>query len=355
MWYAGYKTERGEYMAGGKRKRFRWFRFLVEVLVLLLLAAALFVGYKLTQIRQESLDTESLVTNEDIPEQERKAMKGYKDIALFGVDSREGNLKAGTNSDTIIVCSINQDTHEIKMVSVYRDTYLDTVGNGYNKCNSAYAVGGAEEAVSMLNKNLDLHITDYVTVNFNALVELVDLFGGVDITLSEGEVQLLNGYLVEGREVLGRECEDVPGPGLQHLNGMQALAYSRNRYIGLDYERTERQRTVLEQVFAKVAKSDPLTLNRAVDTLLPMVSTSLSATEILSLALAAGSYSMGENTGFPFDKTTADISAGDCVIPVNLAANVTQLHQFLYGSDGYQPSSAVREISDRIASETGIS
>lgn len=337
-----------------RRKKIHWIRFVFEVLILLILAAGLFAAAKFVKINRGSLKMENVVKNDSISSDELNTMDDYKDIAFFGVDSREGTLESGTNSDTIMICSINQKTYEVKLVSVYRDTYLDTIDNGYSKCNSAYAVGGAETAISMLNKNLDLNITDYVTVNFEAVVELVDLFGGVDINLTEGEVQLLNGYLVEGREVLGRECEDVPGPGLQHLNGMQALAYSRIRYIGLDYERTERQRMVLEQVLEKVKSSDIFTLNTAIDTLLPKISTSLSIAELLKLAAGAGKFSISETSGFPFDKTTMDISAGDCVIPVNLAANVTQLHEFLYGSTGYSPSAAVQGISSNISAETGI-
>ena len=326
----------------------------MEVMVLAALALALFIGAKFTQIQRGSLKISNLVKNDSISADELDRMGEYKDIALFGVDSREGALESGTNSDTIMICSINQKTHEVKLVSVYRDTYLDLTDGSYHKCNAAYAAGGAQQAVSMLNKNLDLNITDYVTVNFEALVELVDMFGGVDINLTEGEVQYLNDYLVEGRQVLGRECEDVSGPGLQHLNGMQALAYSRIRYIGMDYERTQRQRTVLEQLFGKVRDADIFTLNTAIDTLLPKISTSLSMTELLKIAAGAGGFSFGETQGFPFDKTTADLQDGNCVIPINLPANVSQLHAFLYGTQGYIPSSAVQEIGANISAATGI-
>ena len=345
---------KGEMKMARRKKKIHWIRFIFEILILVILAAGLFAASKFMKLGRGSLDMENVVKNDSISSDELSEMSGYKDIAFFGVDSREGALESGTNSDTIMICSINQKTYEVKLVSVYRDTYLDTIDNGYNKCNSAYAVGGAETAVSMLNKNLDLNISDYVTVNFEAVVELVDLFGGVDINLTEGEVQLLNGYLVEGREVLGRECEDVPGPGLQHLNGMQALAYSRIRYIGLDYERTERQRTVLEQVLEKVKSSGIFTLNKAIDTLLPKISTSLSVAELVKIASGAGKLNISETTGFPFDKTTMDISAGDCVIPVNLAANVAQLLVFVSGSTGYTPSATVHEISGNISAEMGI-
>lgn len=337
-----------------RKKKRHVIRFILEVIVLLVLAVLILIGSKIAKLGKGNIQVDNLVKNENIPSDERDKMNSYRDIALFGVDSREGELESGTNSDTIMVCSINKKTGEVKLVSVYRDTYLDTTDGHYRKCNSAYAIGGAQQAISMLNKNLDLNITDYATVNFEALVDVVDLVGGVDITLTEGEVEWLNGYLVEGRQVLGKDCEDVPGPGLQHLNGMQALAYSRIRYIGLDYERTERQRKVLEQVMQKLSLTNLLEINKMVDIILPEISTSLSLTEILSIASKAGSYQMGETQGFPFDKTTADISAGDCVISVNLAANVSQLHQFLYGTENYQPSDVVQEISSNIANETGI-
>lgn len=341
-------------MARRRKKRFRKLRFFLEVLILLILAIALFVAAKVAKVNRGSIVEEKLTMNESIPSDELNRMNGYTNIALFGLDSRSGQLESGANSDTIMICSMNDTTGEIKLVSVYRDTYLDDGTGSYRKCTEVYAAGGAQQAISMLNKNLDLNITDYVTVNFEALVEAVDLFGGVDINLSEGEVQWLNGYLVEGREVLGKECEDVAGPGLQTLNGMQALAYCRIRYIGLDYERTERQRAVLEQLAMKAKKSDIFTLNKAVDQILPMISTSLSYVELAKLASGAGRFYMGETTGFPEDKTTAVIAAGDCVIPINLAANVSKLHSFLYGTQEYQPSTVVQQISDQISMETGI-
>ena len=337
-----------------KKKRLRWIKFLFEILVLTVLALGLFLAYKYTQITKTTIQEDQLVVNTDIPEDEWNRMKNYTTLALFGVDSRTGALESGANSDTIMVCSINNETKEVHLASVYRDTYLDTTDDEYLKCTEVYSIGGAQQSISMLNKNLDLNITDYVTVNFQALVELVDMFGGVDITLSEGEVVWLNGYLVEEREVLGQECEDVPGPGLQHLNGMQALAYSRIRYIGLDYERTERQRTVLEQVMKKAQDCDLIQLNEMIDTILPMVSTSLSITDMAKLVTGIGKYTMDETVGFPFDKKTMDINNSDCVVAVDLAENVRQLHSYLYGSKDYMPSEAVQEISSEIRSVTGI-
>ena len=337
-----------------KKKRFRRVRFLFEILILAAMAFGLFIAYKYTRITKTNIREDQLVVNTDIPENEWNRMKNYTTLALFGVDSRTGALESGKNSDTVMVCSINNETKEVHLASVYRDTYLDTTGGEFRKCTEVYSIGGAQQSISMLNKNLDLNITDYVTVNFQALVELVDMFGGVDITLSEGEAVLLNGYLVEEREVLGQECEDVPGPGLQHLNGMQALAYSRIRYIGLDYERTERQRTVLEQVLAKAQNCDLIQLNEMTDAILPMVSTSLSVTDMAKLVAGIGKYTMDETVGFPFDKTTMNINDSDCVVTIDLAENVSRLHSYLYGSKDYTPSESVQEISSEILSVTGI-
>ena len=289
-----------------KKKRLRWIKFLFEILVLTVLALGLFLAYKYTQITKTTIQEDQLVVNTDIPEDEWNRMKNYTTLALFGVDSRTGALESGANSDTIMVCSINNETKEVHLASVYRDTYLDTTDDEYRKCTEVYSIGGAQQSISMLNKNLDLNITDYVTVNFQALVELVDMFGGVDITLSEGEVVWLNGYLVEEREVLGQECEDVPGPGLQ------------------------------------------------IDTILPMVSTSLSITDMAKLITGIGKYTMDETVGFPFDKKTMDINNSDCVVAVDLAENVRQLHSYLYGSKDYMPSEVVQEISSEIRSVTGI-
>ena len=338
-----------------KKKRFRWIKFLFEIMILVILSAVLFLGYKFAQVGRITLQDSEIVKNSNISQAELSVMGQYTTIALFGVDSRSGELSSGTNSDTIMVCSINKKTGQIRIASVYRDTYLDTTGGEYRKCTEVYSIGGAAQAISMLNKNLDLNISDYVTVNFRSLVDIVDLLGGIDITLSEGEVQWLNGYLVEEREVLEKECPDVPGPGLQHLNGMQALAYSRIRYIGMDYERTERQRTVLGQVLQKAQNSDPMLINSAIDAVLPNVETSLSLAEILQMMLGIGKYSMEETVGFPFEKTTMEIqNAGDCVIPINLAENVSLLHNYLYRTENYIPSEEVQEISNTISYVTGI-
>ena len=181
-----------------KRRQKKIILVVVEILVLLLLAVVLFAVVKLSKIQKDTSFNESdLEFNEGISSESQQIMKGYTTLALFGLDNRSnGNLSKG-NSDVIMIASINNDTHEVKLASVYRDSYLDIGNSTYRKCNSAYANGGPEQAISMLNTNLDLNITDYVTVDFNAVVECVDLLGGVEMTVTDEEAVLMHGYMDE--------------------------------------------------------------------------------------------------------------------------------------------------------------
>lgn len=330
-----------------KKKKHRKLIFTLELVLILVVALGLFAFAQLSRVGRVNL--KDIVINSGI------AKSGYRNIALFGVDSREGDLDSGTNSDTIMVCSINNKSGEIKLVSVYRDTYLDVYDGNYAKANSAYAGGGPERAVNMLNKNLDLDITDFVTVDFNAVIKAVDLLGGIDIDLTDEEVKWLNAYLVETSQVTGVSYENVTSSGTQHLSGIQAMAYCRIRYTeGWDYKRTERQRLVLEKIFAAAQAQGVTGLAGLINTMIPYIKTSLSNTEMLALAANIGKYSIGDTQGFPYDKQAADVDAGDCVVPVNLASNVSQLHSYLFGESNYTPSDTVQQISNQIINNTGI-
>ena len=348
-----------------KKKKRRKILFVFELLLLLVLAVGLYAAATLSRVQRVKIKDSEIQkkVEEQLPEYTAKALKGYWNIALYGVDSREG-MDVG-QSDTIMVCSINKDTKEVKLASVYRDTYLETGDGSYNfrKATDVYGIYGVERSISMLNENLDLDISDFVTVNMNVVAEVVNDIGGVDIEVREDEINFLNGYQNEGSEITGLDIVPVTSAGMQTLNGLQALSYCRIRYTdaidseheGLDYERTYRQRKVLEQILAKVKTMDVLTINNIINDVMSDVSTSLSTTEILGLAKDIASYNLSDTTGFPFDKQTADVDAGDCVIPVNLAQNVKQLHEFLFSNEEYEPSDVVQGISDEIAYRTGIS
>lgn len=305
-------------------------------------AAAAYVTSKMDKMEVEQLDANKLEINQEV---EHKT--GYLNVALFGVDSRELSLGKGTRSDTIIVASLNQETGEIKLCSVYRDSLLQQSDGSYNKANAAYSFGGVEGAVALLNKNLDMNIEHYVTVNFNALSDVVDALGGLDIEMTHTEAELTNGYFEEVAKVTGREFEMVDGyEGLIHVNGGQATAFCRIRYTqGDDFKRTERQRLVIEKIVEKLQSANLATINKIIDDVFDEVGTNFTLPEILSYAKDFKSYKLGETTGFPYNVSTGTLSGiGSTVIPTSLTSDVQQLHQFFFGDDGYTPSETVQNI-----------
>ncbi len=347
-------TRRRKKASRRRRQRRKVILVLVVVLLALVCLAFAFVWNKYDKMGKTLIKEKDVKINELTPET-KEALKGYESIALFGLDNRSsGDFESG-NSDAIIVVSINKETGEIKMASVYRDTYLDIGEDKFRKANAAYANGGPKQAIEMLNKNLDLNITDYVSVDFNALTQAIDLLGGIELDIQEDEVGYMNDYIDTTGQIVGKTSSHVSaGPGV-HVDGVQATAYTRIRYTeGWDYKRTERQRTVIQKMFEKAKQSDPFTLNNLLDEILPKVSTSLDLAELLVLAKDTGKYHMGENTGFPFEKESGNVgNMGDMVIPIDLEANVVQLHQFLYANEVYSTSQTVKDLSATIRTNTG--
>ena len=245
----------------------------VLVLVLAVGTAYAYVNSKWDRMGREEIKTDELIINAEVKEK-LDLGDGYTNIALFGVDSREGNLGAGSRSDCIIVASLNNQTKEIRMVSIYRDTLLNLSDGTYQKCNAAYSYGGPQMAINMLNMNLDLDIEDYVTVDFSAIADGIDMLGGIDIEITEEELKELNYHLVGTAMAIGRESPFVQHAGMVHLNGMQATTYARIRSTaGGDFTRTERQRLVIEKVVEKVKKTDLQTLDAMINELFSHVST----------------------------------------------------------------------------------
>lgn len=340
-----------------KRKKKKIMIVAIELLILLVLAVVLFVVVKFSRIQKDTnFDQSNIEVNEGLSSETKEIMENYTTIALFGLDNRSnGNLSKG-NSDVIMIASINNSTHEVKLVSVYRDTYLDIGSSTYRKCNSAYAAGGPEQAISMLNTNLDLHITDYVTVDFNAIVECVDLLGGVEVTVTDEEAVLMYGYMDEISKLTKKTSEYLPGAGTYNMDGVQACSYARIRYTaGDDYKRTERQRIVLSAMVEKAQQSDLKTVNRLIDTVFEDIKTSFSNTQLIALAAQVFNYKLGESVGFPFEKNTKTLgSKGSIVAPCDLVSNVTELHKFLFGDGNYDPTDTVKSNSEKIINDTGF-
>ena len=350
------------------RKKRKKILFILEIVVLLLFIGGLFVYGQISakldkiDIQETDLADQDIVTNDQAPQ-----MTGYTTYALFGLDHRSKNEKLNTeNSDTIIIASINNDTKAVKLVSVYRDTLLNVKDDTYSKANSAYALGGPTNAVSMLNTNLDLNITDYVAIDFNALVTVVDCLGGLDIPLSYAEIVHMNNYCVETSEETGKSYTPVelPDPKPEdeeaivdtyHLNGVQATSYCRIRYTAsLDMGRTERQRRVIQMIVDKAKKAGLSTIFDIMDQVFPMVKTSVSKTEILKMIPAMIGYSIDETTGFPNDYKFAKVKgSGSVIVPTTLESNVLKIHQFLYGDTSYTPTQDVLNRSAQITNIAG--
>lgn len=361
-----------------RKKKKKIIMFVSEIfLLLLILIVAVGVywgGRQVNKIKYVEIPEDEIKIDEQVQQSaETGAMKGYRNIALFGVDSRDKQLEKATRTDTIIIASINLDTKEVKMVSVYRDTWLNLSTDNYGKANSAYAKGGPKQAIAMLNMNLDMNITDFVTIGFDGLMDVIDAVGGVEIEIREAEIEYLNSYQISmaGKPdgtlnaagepnytaTPGVDYTPVSKAGLQTLNGLQATAYCRIRYIGNDFERTQRQRTVIKQIAKKAITLNPNTLNAIAEAVFPKIATSLDLTEILSLLSGIASYEIGDNAGFPFDNHMQGcrVNGASVVAPADLEQNVVLLHQFLFGaSEEYSPSETVKKCSKKVASDTGV-
>ncbi|MCR4674784.1 MAG: LCP family protein [Lachnospiraceae bacterium] len=328
---------------------------IIEFVILLVLLVVLFVWVKFGKIDFNSL--RDIATN-NLDDDTKELLDGYTTIALFGVDNRSvGDYDTG-NSDSIMICSINNDTKEVKIVSVYRDTFMDVDGEGtLRKCNYAYNHGGVEEAIEMLNRNLDLDIQNYVTVDFYALAEAVDSVGG--ITLPEGlgteEAEYVNSYIGEVAAVTGKTGNNVSA-GQTELDGVQAVAYCRVRYTsGGDFKRAERQRTVVNCLVEEVKGASIFELNDLVDGILPYISTSLTASNIMGMATAMQDYTLADTHGFPFTMRTETYGSnpGSVDVPCTLETNVSELYQYLFGEE-HTASTELQEISDAIVNYTGF-
>ncbi len=343
-----------------KKKKHRIIIFTIEILLLLVVLACLFVWSKYQKLdhQPDMIGTEDII-NEDLDESVQEVLKGYTNIALFGLDNRSnGSFDAG-NSDVIMIASINNDTKEVRLVSVFRDTFLNVSSDGsynFRKANYAYNKGGAEEAIRMLNRNLDLDIQDYVVVDFQAVTEAIDLLGGVEVEIDAAEAKWMDFYINETARVTGREAHSITQPGTYTLDGVQATSFCRIRYTaGDDFKRAQRQREVISKMVAKAKAADLLTINKIIDSVLDDISTNFTAGEMISMAAQLMSYELADTTGFPFRLTTADLGGkkGSVVIPCDLVTNATDLHKYLFNDYNYTPSNTVTSYSQAIVQETG--
>lgn len=338
----------------GKALKIIGITFLTILIILVILAgiALGFVYSKLGKMTVEEIDETAIGINKETEER----LAEYRNIALLGIDSRADDYGLGNRSDCIIIASLNQKTKDIKLISVYRDTYMQVEEKGKEKLDKvthAYSFGGAQNALKALNTNLDMNITEYVTVNFDAVIATVDAIDGVTIDIDSSELNYINKYIDATSQSSGVKSSHITKTGKQTLDGVQAVAYSRIRYTaGGDYKRTERMRTVIEAMLSKAKSLNIGQLNKLVDTILPRVSTNISGTEILSLLPSVASFNITESMGWPYETRgkTLDRWYG---VPITLESNVLKLHQEVFDQKDYVVNDEIKNISQQIIKNTG--
>lgn len=345
-----------------RRQKRKIIIFAVEVVIILIMVAVLYVFLRGTEnkpnITKLNDEPDNLLIHEDVQklEEEGGAMSGYMNIALFGVDAKtDKELFKSSRSDSIMIASVNLETGDIKLVSVYRDTYLNLGNDSYDKCNAAYSYGGAEQALKMLNTNLDMNIKKFVTVGYKGLSEVIDGLGGVWIDVDSAELQHINNYQIGIAEVLKCSYEPVTQTGYQRLNGLQATAYCRIRYTaGNDFKRAERQREVIQAIEDQAKKADLATLTKVYQSAIDDIYTNIDEEDIMKLLGNINNYRIVDENGFPQENMRdgdARLRGRSVVLPLDLESNVVWLHRFLFEDEAYEVSSEVHSISNKIKSE----
>ena len=323
---------------------------IIIIVVAVIAGGWTYINNILGEMKQESIDTSAVGASDS------EDLKNYRNIALLGIDSRADDYSMGNRSDCIIIASIDKKTNDVTLTSVYRDTYLQIKENGTEKLDKvthAYAYGGAQNTLLALNTNLDLNITEYLTVNFDATVDAIDALGGVSINISSEELKYINAIIEENNRVTGHSASNIAKTGTQTLNGVQALAYSRIRSTaGGDYKRTERMRTVIEAMLKKVKSLGISQMIEFANKMLPKVSTNISKTDFIFLAQKLASVNIDESIGWPYNTKgiTLDRWYG---VPITLETNVIKLHSEVFKTESYTLPNKIKTISDQIITKTG--
>jgi polyisoprenyl-teichoic acid--peptidoglycan teichoic acid transferase len=375
-------------MGSRKRKHRESLFWLEAAFIVLLLAGAYVIGSYARAMQNDPLqevfvadhgtnvvevtDEQGTVTGNELVDYDA-LISDYRNILLVGVDARDQKrIDRGANADVIMIVSINEKTGKIRLVSVLRDTLLRLEDPGsyhegrlYDKANSQICYTDIADMISMINRNLDLNIQDYVVLNWLSAAQVVDTLGGIEVSIDNPEVvRYMNGYLTEVNKQTGIWSEQLDGSGTFNLTGTQAVAFCRVRYAGLgDVGRTGNQRMVIEQCLQKVKSlilTKPTTVVRAVSVGMDSIATNLSMLELGNLAFQAGDFEIEESISFPFQYVAGEYlgqiyeltnGVKDAVVAKELADNVIQLHAYLYpeAAYAYQLPEEIQKISEDIA------
>lgn len=363
-----------------KKKRGRKGRriaiFILEFVALLVLFAGYYFLSKWDMIQHVEIEKKVDVYGNEIQQDNKdemdssyveKVSQGYINFAVFGCDStkngingRGTSLVSGTNTDVIMIVSINRDTGETRIASVYRDTVMYMPDDGtYNKINYAAAKWDVGSTLIALNQNLDLTLEDYISVNWEAVALAINLLGGVEVDVPENMIGYLNGYITETVEGTGIGSTHITSAGYQTLDGVQAVAYCRVRYTDNDYMRTERQREVVGKMIEKAKQAGPTQLIQIADAVFKETATTFELTEIFEMCTLIDKIEFTDSTGYPFYKISMQYNAGFPSISwpcfaQGPAINVSQLHEFLYDETDYQLTPKAYQISLDLENMSGV-
>lgn len=329
-----------------------------KVLIVLLIIAVIIgaVALTLTGILGKVGKIDINKDNIGINEQVAKDLKKYRNIVLLGVDARDMDDYENCRTDAMIMVSIDKKNNEIRQISVYRDTYVHVNEDyGYDKITNVHAYEGTEGTLHALNENLDLNIEEVVVVNWKAVANAIDALGGIEIEVLDSEINELNKYMNETARSIGGTATKVEKAGVQTLDGVQAVTYSRIRKDAAtgDYRRNERMKIVVSATVEKALKN-PWKIPKAANVALPQIRTNMSTGDMMGAMIAFVTKDMTDSVGWPFDTSGWTAYNGAwCGVPVTLNSNVTELHEKYFGQAGYTPTKIVQEISAEISARTG--
>lgn len=323
---------------------------LMTTIVAALVGGLSFVKDQLDKITKTEVSTENLAIDDRVA----KELDGYRNIALIGIDARDMESDENTRSDAMIIVSIEKATGEIRLISLYRDTYLD-LGYGLDKLTHAYFYGGVELTVQSINKNLDLNCREFMVVNWKSVADAVDCLGGVEIDIQESEIKEMNKYIPETARTTGGKKTKIKKAGKQTLNGAQAVTYARIRKDSAegDHRRNERMKILVAAAFDKVKTTSISDLEHMADVVLPQIKTNMGNDDFFDLLLDFGIYTMSDSASWPYDWTDFIYNGIWYGPPVTLQSNVIELHEKFFDQKDYEPTETVQNISTQISQRTG--
>lgn len=311
------------------------------------------VHTKLDMVSQVQVNREALGIDSRVAEE----LKNYRNIALLGIDARDMTDDSQTRSDAMIIASVDKATNDVRLVSLYRDTYVNLGDNyGLDKMTHAYFYGGATQTLQTINRNLDLNCEEVVVVNWKSVADTVDALGGLDIEIQESEINEMNKYIKDTQKNIGGSKKKIKKAGMQTLNGNQAVTYARIRKDSIDgdHRRNERMKIVLSSAFDKAKTLSLSRLNQIANEILPGIKTNMSTNQMMEVLLELNSYRITESKSWPYDMTDWTHNNIWYGPPVTLKSNVVKLHEEFFNQPDYQPTDTVTTISDSISSVTGF-